>query len=75
MLKMEAKFKYTIVLTKVQTTLASLFQKKLRKNLRKSEAQFREKLRKLRLRQNSDFRIKKKRVLLLSKCTTSFSLL
>ena len=32
---------------------------KVKKNLRKSEAQFRENLRKLRLRQNSDFLIKK----------------
>ena len=32
---------------------------KVKKNLRKSEAQFREKLRKLRLRQNNDFLIKK----------------
>ena len=31
---------------------------KLKKNLRKSQAQFREKLRKLRLRQNNDFLIK-----------------
>ena len=35
---------------------------KVKKNLRKSEAQFREKLRKLRLKQNNDFLIKKKRV-------------
>ena len=33
---------------------------KVKKNLRKSEAQFRKKLRKLRLRQNNDFLIKKK---------------
>jgi len=32
---------------------------KVKKNLRKSQAQFREKLRKLRLRQNNDFLIKK----------------
>ena len=32
---------------------------KVKKNLRKSEAQFRKKLRKLRLRQNNDFLIKK----------------
>ena len=32
---------------------------KVKKNLRKSEAQFREKLRKLRLRQNNDFLINK----------------
>jgi len=32
---------------------------KVKKNLRKSEAQFREMLRKLRLRQNNDFLIKK----------------
>ena len=36
---------------------------KVKKNLRKSEAQFREMLRKLRLRQSNDFLIKKKRVL------------
>ena len=35
---------------------------KVKKNLRKSEAQFREMLRKLRLRQNNDFLIKQKRV-------------
>ena len=35
---------------------------KVKKNLRKSGAQFRKKLRKLRLRQNNDFLIKKKRV-------------
>ena len=33
---------------------------KVKKNVRKSQAQFREKLRKLRLRQNNDFLIKKK---------------
>ena len=33
---------------------------KVRKNLRKSEAQFREKLRKLRLKQNDSFLIKKR---------------
>ena len=32
---------------------------KVKKNLRKSQAQFREKLRKLKLRQNNDFLIKK----------------
>ena len=32
---------------------------KVKKNLRKSEAQFRKKLKKLRLRQNNDFLIKK----------------
>ena len=36
---------------------------KVRKNLRKSQAQYLEMLRKLRLRQNNDFLIKKKRVL------------
>ena len=35
---------------------------KVKKSLRKSQAQFREKLRKLRLRQDDGFRIKKKRV-------------
>ena len=35
---------------------------KVKKNLRKSQAQFREMLRKLRLRQNNDFLIKQKRV-------------
>ena len=34
---------------------------KVKKNLRKSQAQYREKLRKLRLRQNYGFLIKKKR--------------
>ena len=33
---------------------------KVKKNLRKSQAQFREKLRKLRLRQNNGFLIKKR---------------
>ena len=33
---------------------------KVKKNLRKSQVQFREKLRKLRLRQNNDCRIKKR---------------
>ena len=42
---------------------------KVKKNLRKSQAQFREMLRKLRLRQNNDFLIKK-RVL---KCVLSCS--
>ena len=59
MLKMEVKFKYTILLTKVLATLASLCSVKVQKNLRKSQAQFREMLRKLRLRQNNDFLIKK----------------
>ena len=35
---------------------------KVKKNLRKSQAQFWEMLRKLRLRQNNDFLIKQKRV-------------
>ena len=38
---------------------------KVKKIVRKSEAQFRRKLRKLRLRQNNDFLIKKQRVLAL----------
>ena len=41
---------------------SQLISVKVKKNLRKSEAQFREMLRKLRLRQNNDFLIKKKRV-------------
>ena len=42
---------------------SQLISEKVKKNLRKSEAQFREMLRKLRLRQNNDFLIKKRRVL------------
>ena len=41
---------------------SQLISVKVKKNLRKSEAQFREMLRKLRLRQNNDFLIEKKRV-------------
>ena len=46
---------------------------KVKKNLRKSEAQFRKKLRKLRLRQNNDFLIKKKRVSAFSSFTSMSS--
>ena len=52
MLKMEFKFKYTIS--------SQFISVKAKKNLRKSQAQFREKLRKLRLRQNNNFLIKKR---------------
>ena len=41
------------------THFSQLISVKVKKNLRKSEAQFREKWRKLRLRQNNDFLIKK----------------
>ena len=59
MLKMEFKFKYTMVITKLQTILASFILVNVKKNLRKSQAHFREKLRKLRLKQNYGFLIKK----------------
>ena len=58
-LKMEVKFKYTRLTTKVKFIFASLFHLKVKNNLRKSHAQFREKLRKLRLMQNDGFLIKK----------------
>ena len=59
MLKMEFKFKYTILLTIVINHSSQFLSEKVKKNFRKFEAQFREKLRKLRLRQNNDFLIKK----------------
>ena len=59
MLKMEFKFKYTILITTLQTILVSVFLVKVKKNVRKSQAQFRQKLRKVRLRQNYGFLTKK----------------
>ena len=57
---------YVILLTKVYRNLANLsalapqfISAKVKKHLRKSQAQFRKKLRKLRLRQNNDVLIKK----------------
>ena len=58
MLKMEFKVKYTILMTSVNH-ISQLISVKVKKNLRKSQAQFRDKLRKLRLRQNDGFLIKK----------------
>ena len=58
MLKMEFKFKYTILITKIVTHFGQFVSVKVKKNLRKSQGQFREKLRKLRLRQNYGFLIK-----------------
>ena len=55
--KMEFKLENTISTTKMETILA-IFSVKVKKNLRKSQAQFWEKLRKLRLRQNDGFLIK-----------------
>ena len=45
---------------------SQLISEKVKKTLRKSQAQFREKLRILRLRQNNGFLIKKKRVYMLN---------
>ena len=55
MLKMEFKFKYTIFFYESVNHFSQFISVEVKKNLRKSEAQFREKLRKLRLRQNKDF--------------------
>ena len=49
-----------MLITKLQTILASFILVKVKKNLRKSQAQFREKLRKLKLKQNYGFLIKKR---------------
>ena len=59
MLKMEFKFMYTVIINESINHYSQFISVKAKKNLRKSEAQFREKLRKLRLRQNNDFLIKK----------------
>ena len=58
MLKMEFKFKYTINNESV-IHFSKFISVKVKKNLGKSEAQFREKLRKLRRWQNNGFPIKK----------------
>ena len=61
MLKME--FKFIIYDHNINNDISNHFgrciSEKVKKNLRKSQAQFREKLRKLRLRQNYGFLIKK----------------
>ena len=58
MLKLEFKFKFTISITSVNH-FSQFTSIKVKKNLRKSQVQFREKLRKLTLRQNYGFLIKK----------------
>ena len=55
MLKMEFKFKYKILNNEDGTHFSQFISGKVKKNLRKSQAQFREKVRKLRLRQNDGF--------------------
>ena len=54
MLNMEFILKYTILITKVNH-FSQFISVKVKKNLRKFQAQFREKLRKLRLRQITVF--------------------
>ena len=56
---MEFKFKYTILIRKVNH-FSQLILVKVKKNLRTFQAQFREKLRKLRFKQSNGFLIKKK---------------
>ena len=55
----EFKFKYQYN-NECLTHFSQFMSEKAKKNLRKSQAQFREKLRKLRLRQNNNFLIKKR---------------
>ena len=56
MLKIQFKFKYTILIYHFSQRISE----KVKKDSRKSQAQFREKLRKLRLRQNYGFLTKKR---------------
>ena len=58
MLGIEFKFEYARQ-TEMVTHFSQFISVKVRKMLRKSQAQFREKLRRLRLKQNDDFLIKK----------------
>ena len=52
---------YTILIMKIANHFGQFILVTVKKNLRKSQAQFWDKLRKLRLRQNYGFLIKKKR--------------
>ena len=58
MLKIEFKFKHTMLITSVNH-FGQFILVKVKKDFRKSQAQFGEKLRKLRLRQNDGFLMEK----------------
>ena len=60
MLKMEFKIQVYNSINESVNHSSQFISVKVKKNLRKSEAQFRRKLRKLKLRQNNDFLIKKR---------------